>query len=332
VSSLISADSTPESTRAVIAALDDVHPHGVMFHHFHDDARHRPSQGSIDADTLDRMLDFVRADRILPAHEWTRRAESGQLEPGDLCLTFDDALRCQLDVALPVLRARGLTAFWFVYTSVLAGVPEPLEIYRHFRSTAYPSIEAFYDEFTAAASRGRFGGAVRRALAGFDPAAFMAEFTIYTDDDRRFRFLRDDVLGPERYGEVMRSLMSSRGFDAGAVLDTLWMRDDDLRVLAAEGHVVGLHSHTHPTRLAELSVAAQRREYEENHAHLVRVLGAAPTSVSHPCNSYGAETLTVLRSLGVRVGFRANMMQDEYSELEHPREDHALILRRMRSA
>lgn len=303
-----------------------------MFHHFHDDGRHGPSQGSIDASRFDAMLRFIGLDRLLPAEEWMTRAAAGSLRPGDLCLTFDDALRCQMDVALPVMRAHGLTAFWFVYTSVIDGVPEPLEIYRHFRSTAYETISEFYAEFTDAAESGPAGAEVRRALADFDPATFLPQFSIYTDEDRRFRFLRDDVLGTARYDATMRALMSSRGFDPASVLDTLWMTDHDLRALANDGHVVGMHSHTHPTRLAELPLAQQRSEYERNSAHLHRALGTPPASVSHPCNSYGPETLDILRSLGVHLGFRANMMQHEYSALEYPREDHALVVRRMQSS
>src|SRR4051812_1212306 len=103
-----------------------------MFHHFHGGA-HARGQGAISAQQLDELLDFVGAGRILPALEWQERSTRGTLAPDDLCITFDDALRCQVDIALPVLESRGLTAFWFVYSSVFEGVRERLEIYRHVR-------------------------------------------------------------------------------------------------------------------------------------------------------------------------------------------------------
>ena len=90
-------------------------PHGVMFHHFFD-ARHPAGQGAISAGQLADLIAFLGRDRILPAAEWQRQAEAGTLAPDALCLTFDDNLRCQYDVALPVLRDEGLTAFWFVCT------------------------------------------------------------------------------------------------------------------------------------------------------------------------------------------------------------------------
>jgi hypothetical protein len=77
--------------------------HGVMFHHFHDD-RHRRGQGSISAEQLVELIEHLGRNDILPAQEWMRRAAVGALTDTDTCLTFDDALRCQYDVALPVLR------------------------------------------------------------------------------------------------------------------------------------------------------------------------------------------------------------------------------------
>jgi peptidoglycan/xylan/chitin deacetylase (PgdA/CDA1 family) len=300
--------------------------HGIMFHHFHD-AAHPRGQGAMSADDLDRMIGFLGRDRILPAREWQRRAEAGTLGPGDLCLTFDDNLRCQLDVAVPVLRHHGLTAFWFVYTSVLQGRVERLEVYRLFRTLHFASTEAFYDAFTAEVLAGPEGERVRRALAGFSPADHLRDFPFYTDADRTFRFVRDDVLGPSRYDDVMDRLMSA--VDVAAMARGLWMDGPALRQLHAEGHVVGLHSHTHPTRLGELPAEGQRAEYAANQAVLTDLLGERPTTMSHPCNSYSPETEAVLASLGVRVGFRSNMARTPGGPLEHPREDHANLLARM---
>ena len=49
--------------------------------------------------------------------------------------------------------------------------------------------------------------------------------------------------------------------------------------------------------------------------------------MSHPCNSYNAATLSLLRELGITLGFRANMAKLGLSELEYPREDHANLVR-----
>src|SRR5580700_8086460 len=98
---------------------------GLMFHHFHGGV-HPDVQGSISAAQFADILDFVGVKHILDPHEWCERATRGALGKLDLCITFDDSLRGQFDVALPVLESYGLKAFWFVYSSVFEGQFAPL--------------------------------------------------------------------------------------------------------------------------------------------------------------------------------------------------------------
>ena len=305
--------------------------HGVMFHHFHGGC-HPIGQGSISADDLTALLEFVGLDRILPAQEWLARATSNRLAPGDLCLTFDDNLRCQFDIALPVLRQFGLTAFWFAYTSVVEGKIETLEVYRQFRTTQFKSVDAFYDAFFQAVENSLEAGPVREALSTFEPATYLTFAPFYSDTDRRFRFVRDHVLGASRYAAIMDRMISSAGLTHARLAQGLWIAAEQLRLLHGEGHVIGLHSHTHPTRMNGLSPEVQRNEYERNHACLTQLLGRPPVAMSHPCNSYNAATLGILKDLGIRVGFRANMVPlQEYVDraLERPREDHANLMKQM---
>ena len=307
-------------------------PHGVMFHHFHG-GPHPAGQGSLSTQDLADMIDFLGRERLLPARVWMERAASGRLRPGELCLTFDDGLRCQWDIAYPVLKSLGLDAFWFVYTSPLEGTLERLELYRYFRTMRYPDVGDFYRAFDAVSSVGPDGTAVATALADFEPTSYLKDFAFYTNADRRFRFTRDQILGPERYAAVMDAMIAAEGFPTEGLAAKLWIDDEIVVRLHAEGHVIGLHSHTHPTQLCRLEPAAQEREYRNNSTHLARVIGRAPRAMSHPCNSYDSSTLALLARLGVDFGFRANMaMAGRHGPLEHPREDHANVLQSMRTS
>jgi len=96
--------------------------------------------------------------------------------------------------------------------------------------------------------------------------------------------------------------------------------------------VIGLHSFHHPTRFANLSSAEQMSEYGRNCDHLRYVLGKSPVAMSHPCNSYSTDTLNILGRLGIEIGFRAYPDElDNRSRFEFPREDHALVMKRMRT-
>lgn len=301
-------------------------PHGVMFHHFHDSI-HPAGQGSISGAQLTHLIERIGPERILPAQEFLFRAAYGQARPDDICLTFDDCLRCQYDVARPVLEQFGLTAFWFVYTSVLQGNVEPLEVYRHFRMTQFDSVDAFYEAFFKTVERSPHQAIVEMLLEEFNPRTYLAGFPFYSDADRKFRFVRDEALGPARYRELMDQMLADAEVDVKALGQKLWLDDAAVRSLHESGHVIGLHSHTHPTRLEHLDEDGQRDEYYENYHYLYQLLEQRPLTMSHPCNSYNATTLAILRELGITLGFRANMAQGVISELEYPREDHANLIR-----
>jgi peptidoglycan/xylan/chitin deacetylase (PgdA/CDA1 family) len=318
----ISIDTVPLGNAA------DMRPHGVMFHHFHNKG-HIEAQGSISAGELVQMIEFLGRERILPARVWMDRALSGDLSSDDLCLTFDDGLLCQYDVAFPVLHDLGLTAFWFVYTAVMEGSLERLEIYRKFRCMYFRTVDEFYAAFFSAIRSTPHGQAVDRALAGQDMAQYLKEFPFYTLEDRRFRYVRDNVLDTAAYNEIMDEMIREAGASPAELAEQLWMDYDCLRRLHAEGHVIGLHSHTHPIRIEHLNAAEQDREYMSNYNCLRVALGESPKAMSHPCNSYNGTTLGILSKMGIRLGFRANMAQPQASEYEWPREDHANILKAM---
>jgi peptidoglycan/xylan/chitin deacetylase (PgdA/CDA1 family) len=121
--------------------------------------------------------------------------------------------------------------------------------------------------------------------------------------------------------------MDQVGFDRDEASRNLWMTPDHVKQLDSEGHVIGLHSHTHPTTLGLLPPEAQKQEYEKNASWIRNLLGATPCVASHPCNSYSPETQEILHSLGVELAFRADTAHVvRRSQLEFPREDHANLL------
>ncbi len=305
-------------------------PHGIMFHHFHGQD-HAPSQGSIDAATFADLIDRVGADRILSADEWLHRAENGALQDDDVCLTFDDALRCQIDVALPVMKNLGLTAFWFVHTSMLDGEYSRLEVFRQFRETCFDSLIQFYGAFEEQARNTVGCQTVSDALDQLDIGTYLSEYPFYTSADRRFRFVRNEILGEKRYTQIMDEMIELFGQSIESLAKNLWIDADQIQSLAEGGHQIGLHSHTHPVAVAELPPDRQLWEYKTNAQRLRSIIDGPPRAMAHPCNSYTPQTLEILEEIGITVGFRANMVEGNWSRLEFPREDHSNIVREMQA-
>lgn len=305
-------------------------PHGIMFHHFHNDSEHIRGQGSISAGKLEEMILYLQKNNdILSADEWMDKALRGTLKHNELCLSFDDNLKCQHDIAYPVLQKFSLKAFWFVYTSPLEGKLEKLEIYRYFRFAYFQDVDDFYNAFFTLANKSEYGDEVIKSLDNFIPSSYLKDFSFYTDNDRTFRYLRDQILKPTKYHRLMEAMLYEYNIDFDSLKNKLWMTKENVFELHKKGHKIGLHTHSHPTSTADLDSREQMNEYKTNLQVLSAIIGETPDCMSHPCNSYNHKTIEVLKELHIKLGFRSNMKDNFHSLYEFPREDHANILRKM---
>jgi len=295
-------------------------PHGLMFHHFHGGA-HPPVQGSVSVEDFEGLL---TKGGIAGPGVWIDAAERRSLPGLPLsALTFDDGLRSQFDVAKLVLDAYGLKVFWFVPSLPLTGAPLWLEIDRWTRTVAAPSLPDFYSDFFDAVGRD-----------ADMPADYLAAHPYLSTVDRLFRWYRDHVLPAVRYREVMDTLREEYAPHATPewLAPKLWLTAGDLAQLVQEGHHVGLHSHTHPTNMGTLSPETQRAEYVDNLMALQKATGEWPRAMSHPSNSWNADTLDVLRDLGIVLGFTATPEPWNGHPLCVPRRDSAEIMQSIRAS
>lgn len=298
-----------------------------MFHHFYDGKKHPKVQGGISGDQLEQMIVWLQKNyHLISADEWYSKEQAKTLSDGDICLTFDDNLLCQYDIAFPIIERYNIKAFWFIFTSPLMGKIEKLEIYRYFRTVCFGDVDDFYRCFDDVILQSEFKGAVEEKLKTLDPEKYLDEFPFYTTQDRIFRYIRDMILGPENYNRLMDTMIEKSKIDVKKISKNLWFSRDHIRHLKNTGHTIGLHSHTHPTDLKALDPALQRKEYTENKSILTKILEDTIATMAHPCNSYNEDTLPILEDLGIKLGFRSNMEEGFPSPLEYPRLDHALLI------
>ena len=304
--------------------------HSVMFHHFHDDF-HLPSQGSLSASDFDLMISWL-SDRyvILDAQEYKSRFLSRTLKNTDICLSFDDALKCQYDIALPVLRKNNISAFFFIHSTALSNT-DFLEIFRYFRTSQFDSVDEFYNYFFDLLIQDDKDEYLMQQNQ-YSSLNYLSAFSFYTENDKWFRYLRDQYLGKEKYVNVMLELISNKNFDIYEAKKNLWMQENELLKIHDNGHVIGLHSYSHPTEMSKLPAGEQLKEYQQNFTHLSKVLKTSEiTSMSHPCGDYNMDTLSLLKGMGIQIGFRSNMgVKEIKSPLEIPREDHANVFNEMK--
>ena len=296
---------------------------GIILHHFFGQG-HPWIQGAMTADDLTQFIEAIGPENLLHPEEWIAAREAAPLGEPQVCLTFDDALRSQIDIATPVLKDFGIKAFFFVYSSIFEGKIEEFEVYRYFKNLYYDHVHDFYPDFYEAVGQVTGRTDIQTLIATDAAAAWLSQYSFYTLEDRQFRYIRDRILTKAEYDAAMVVVIERKGASIRELAQGIWMNDDDVRNLIKDGHVIGLHSHTHPTNMDRLGRATQQEEYDRNLAHLTQLLGHKPDTMAHPSGSYTEETLEILRERGIKIGFRSDEDIGGGTLLELPRLDYKL--------
>ena len=286
--------------------------------------------GSVDANLLADMLRHSdRCYRLLNAQDWAEKALDGSLGDRDMCLTFDDGLASQFEIALPALQAADRTAFWFCSGAPLDGAPIASDIHKYFIATNFDSFDDFFDAFVEQSQQTRWRQAVAKTIALPAARNYLNEWTFYSEADRIYRYIRDICPGTMCCGEIIDTMMRSMACSPREFADRLWLKPANLRLLEAHGHVIGLHSYSHPMRLDLLEPEVQAKEYGRNLEVLSSILSARPISMSHPCNAFTPAIFDILEDHGIKIGFRGDMDQPLTPNLDHCRVDQIYFLEEM---
>ncbi len=306
-------------------------PHGLMFHRFHNQGSPPGGQGSITPSEFEEILYFVGIENILSPEEWLFKLTNSKLRNNDLCITFDDGLKCQYDVCLPILEKYNLRGFWFIFSSACEGKVRKFEIYNCFGTRYFSNIDEFFELF--------FSKCEKNILKKFSENKFkkyvhetLLSFPFYSINDLKFRFIRNEILSQEKFENIVDNIMEERGVSIAKISKNLWLSNSELKILSKKGHAIGLHSYDHPLQLSKLSYKEQFVQYRKNYMHIKTICDIEVVSMSHPLNSYNKDTLKVLRRLGIVCGFRSNMIPSNKKKinpscLEIAREDPTNILK-----
>lgn len=310
--------------------------HGLMFHHFHNEGIHKKSQGSISKDDFYNIIKYIGRDKIIDANEFIFRLKEKKLNKNNVCITFDDALRCQYEIALPVLEDLKIKSFFFIYSSIFETKPDLLEVYRYFRTNFYKNIDDFYLCFFKKINQdlNKFFLNNKRIINLNNK-----KFPHYSINDIKFRLVRDNLISQNGYILIMQDMMNEKSVNIDSFNDILFMTKDNITELSELGHSIGLHSHTHPTVLEKLSFKNQEIEYKKNFNLLSKLISknSLINSMSHPCGSYNKDTLEILKKLKIKIGFKQimdieqerGMISINNSPLEIARQDHSAIMKEL---
>ena len=237
-------------------------------------------------------------------------------------LTFDDGLRDHVDYVLPELECRGLWAMFFISTGI------------------YKSGELLTPH-RAHHLLGSHGGAdMLAALQGrITPDMLVNEHreefrnNTYADQDNdsatsEFKRILNYFLSPDARKTALDSLMTDY-CDEVALFEALYMRPEEIRLLADKSMIVGSHSVSHPV-FSTLSAAEQEWEITESFDFLEEASGGLGLrTFCYPYghfHTYDTDTVRLLEKSGCRLAFTAehrDVTADDMvtTPLELPRHD-----------
>lgn len=276
----------------------------IMFHDFMKD-NSVGTQGAVSEENFYKIIDFCNTDKISNPHIIIENAKKN-LEK-TLFLTFDDGLLSQFDIALQILEERNIKGIFFVHSKPLIGEYDIHQITRNFKNTKHFDTVDEFNSLLIEVLKSTFSDKEKSKIKKeFRESKYLDEYNFYSESDRELRYIRDFKVTLEQYQDSILSLMNEKGINIEDLIEQTYMNKKMLKEIAEKGHMIGLHSHSHPTNLASMTEEQQYFELNTNSEIIEEIIGYKPKAISYPSNSYNQFTIEVMKKLKINYGFRAN--------------------------
>lgn len=189
-------------------------------------------------------------------------------------ITFDDGLVDHWRAACDVLNPLGIKAAFFVCSRpALEG--RALTVHKIHWLRAHTDPADFAEELFSYLPADQH-------QSGDEPWSAAAErMYIYdTPQIARLKFALNFILPSDVIDDVTSRMFVARNIDEQVFCRQTYMPDDQLRTLAEQGHVIGLHGHSHTPflRLGERVLS----EVKQNRDYISQACGDHPRWVSYP--------------------------------------------------
>ena len=211
-------------------------------------------------------------------------------------ITFDDGLKDQMEHAVPILKAHGATATFFVITGTLAGIV-PLAHKIHLISSR-STMEELANAFNAFLSRSF--------------PAHKDEYHIPSDRRITDRRLHEDALSanvketlimiPQDIRDAfLMEILEELNMNEADICKHLFMSEDEIRKLEHDGFMIGSHTHHHES-LEHKNEQFLGEDVRTSRDVLSRFLSHAPTVISYPHGRINEAMRNVLTDAGFTHG------------------------------
>ncbi len=303
----------------------------IMFHHFHNYKKHIKTQGSFDKDQLYKLIKKIEVKNILSPNDFFYKTKNNTIKNYETCITFDDGIKSQFDVAYPVLKDLKIKSFFFIYSSIFEKKINLLELNRYFREVYFNKIDQYYSSFYEVLYKEINKNTIRKIL-NKNKKIFLKQKKIwkfYSISDLEFRFIRDRVINKSKFEEISINLFNKNRFNYKKLNKNIYINKKNLEILSKDENVIGLHSHTHPTNFDKLSYKKQLQELRKNKQILERITKNDVYSMAFPLGRFNGNTLKILKKLGIKIAFLSQPNIKKKNLYKISREDHTILYKKL---
>jgi peptidoglycan/xylan/chitin deacetylase (PgdA/CDA1 family) len=277
---------------------DAVNSRSIMFHNFHSKDSPKFGQGSVSEEQLINTIEKIGRKNILDIDEWLEKYNNCELKKNQVCFTIDDGLKCQFNVALPVLKKYNIKAGWYIYTNPINKKYEFMDIYKYFCGIYYNSFEEFYLDFYNYMEENKFNNSKKE----FDKSNYLNEFSCYSYNDKLFRYIRDNILSKDEFKNLILKMIKKKNLSVNDLIKNIWMTEDEIKELA-NTQIIGLHSCNHPTRMDLINKTQQYNEYNDCKNQLEKLINNKIYTLSYPCGRYNIDTFKICKQINIKYAF-----------------------------
>ncbi len=300
--------------------------HGIMFHHFHKNKKFPKSPGSINLNQLEKIIKYVGKRNIINAEEFLERKIKNNLNKKNICITFDDGLKSQM-ITLKLLKKYSIQAFFFINTKYIDYNNISPELTRYFIYIYCKGMKNFYKIFAKNCS---LNLNIFFKNKKSEIKKYKLKYKFYSIEDIKFRIIRN-YLDTSKFNSIIEKIMFQKKFDKKKIVKNLYMSKKDLIKINKMGHIIGLHSHSHPMKISKLSKDIIKKEFVTNKNCIKRIIGSDKIikAMSHPTGSCSKDTKKILKSIGIKIGFSNIENKKNRSNFEISRINHKYILQKI---
>lgn len=293
----------------------------ILMYHFvadtEDDEIFKKQIG-IDVSEFKRQIEILLRNYQPLKEDEIRKALKGgyKLPEKSFYLTFDEGFKQHIDNVLPVLSEYNLEGTFFITTAPLAESKLGfVEKQRYCQYSIYPEYIDFLREYCRMLKTHAditFEGYMEPEEENIKSKSdYLREHDFYSDQERFYRWLRDEVVPGGVSEDIIGSIFASV-HDEKDYVKRLYMDWQELRNMQKEGMKIGGHSHTHPL-FSALDSSALKKEVDINLELLEGNLIEPIKSFAYPYGVYGTEKIfNILKNRSIDIAYSTGNRKTDF--------------------